>query len=166
MNSEVKFGHCLFQGCINLAEVTLSESPYPRESELQARVGESAPGCFSSTGITALALPMHFVTLGAHACDSCRLLESTDLCNTQVEAIPEFAFVHCTSLSEKLRVATLHGRLPTSPGSLAHNRLSHSSGTVRNLSLKPPNTSENFKRCTSCSQTLAPFSHTSQTNWP
>ena len=26
---------------------------------------------------------------------------------------------------EKLRVATLHGRLPTSPGSLAHNRLSH-----------------------------------------
>ena len=68
--------------------------------------------------------------------------------------------------SEKLRVATLHGRLPTSPGSLAHNRLSHSSGTVRNLSLKPPNTSENFKCCTSCSQTLAPFSHTSQTNWP
>ena len=49
---------------------------------------------------------------------------------------------------------------------LAHNRLSHSSGTVRNLSLKPPNTSENFKRCASCSQTLAPFSHTSQTNWP
>ena len=67
---------------------------------------------------------------------------------------------------EKLRVATLHGRLPTSPGSLAHNRLSHSSVTVRNLSFKPPNTSENFKRCTSCSQTLAPFSHTSQTNWP
>ena len=30
----------------------------------------------------------------------------------------------CTQL-EKLRVATLHGRLPTSPGSLAHNRLSH-----------------------------------------
>ena len=26
---------------------------------------------------------------------------------------------------EKLRVATLNGRLPTSPGSLAHNRLSH-----------------------------------------
>ena len=71
-----------------------------------------------------------------------------------------------STLVEKLRVATLHGRLPTSPGSLAHNRLSHSSGTVRNLSLILPNTSENFKRCTSCSQTLAPFSHTSQTNWP
>ena len=67
---------------------------------------------------------------------------------------------------EKLRVATLYGRLPTSPGSLAHNRLSHSSGTVRKLSLTLPNTSKNFKCCTSCSQTLAPFSHTSQTNWP
>ena len=72
----------------------------------------------------------------------------------------------CRIHGEKLRVATLHGRLPTSPGSLAHNRLSHSSGTVRNLSLILPNTSENFKCCTSCSQTLAPFSHTSQTNWP
>ena len=29
------------------------------------------------------------------------------------------------TVCEKLRVATLHGRLPTSPGSLAHNRLSH-----------------------------------------
>ena len=60
-NSEAKLGHYLFQGCINLAEVTLSESPYPRESELQAGVRELTPGCFSSTGITALALPMHFV---------------------------------------------------------------------------------------------------------
>ena len=44
-------------------------------------------------------------------------------------------------VNEKDRVATLNGRLPTSPGSLAHNRLSHSSGTVRNLSLTLPNTS-------------------------
>ena len=29
------------------------------------------------------------------------------------------------TIFEKLWVATLHGRLPTSPGSLAHNRLSH-----------------------------------------
>ena len=75
-------------------------------------------------------------------------------------------FMSSRTQCEKLRVATLHGRLPTSPGSLAHNRLSHSSGTVRNLSFTLPNTSENFKCCTSCSQTLAPFSHTSQTNWP
>ena len=107
-NSEAKLGQYLFQGCINLAEVTLSEFPSPRESVLQARVRELTPGCFSSTGITALALPMHFVTLGAHACDGCRLLKSIDLCNTQVEEIPEFAFVHCTSLREVLLPMTLH----------------------------------------------------------
>ena len=28
---------------------------------------------------------MHFVAIGAHACDSCRLLKSVDLCNTNVE---------------------------------------------------------------------------------
>ena len=107
-NSEAKLGQYLFQGCINLAEVTLSELPSPRESVLQARVSELTPGCLSSTGITALALPMHFVTLGAHACDSCRLLKNIDLCNTQVEEIPEFAFVHCTSLREVLLPITLH----------------------------------------------------------
>ena len=107
-NSEAKLGQYLFQGCINLAEVTLSELPSPRESVLQARVSELTPGCLSSTGITALALPMHFVTLGAHACDSCRLLKSIDLCNTHVEEIPEFAFVHCTSLREVLLPTTLH----------------------------------------------------------
>ena len=101
-------GQYLFQGCINLAEVTLSELPSPRESVLQARVSELTPGCLSSTGITALALPMHFATLGAHACDSCRLLKNIDLCNTQVEEIPEFAFVHCTSLKEVLLPISLH----------------------------------------------------------
>ena len=100
-NSEAKLGQYLFQGCINLAEVTLSELPSPRESVLQARISELTPGCLSSTGI-ALALPMHFVTIGAHACDSCRLLKSVDLCNTNVKEIPEFAFVHCTSLREVL----------------------------------------------------------------
>ena len=79
-----------------------------RESVLQARVSELTPDCLSSTGITALALPMHFATLGAHACDSCRLLKNIDLCNTQVEEIPEFAFVHCTSLKEVLLPITLH----------------------------------------------------------
>ena len=48
----------------------------------------------------------HFVAIGAHACDSCRLLKSVDLCNN-VEKIPEFAFVHCTSLREVL-LPTLH----------------------------------------------------------
>ena len=105
-NSEAKFGQCLFQGCINLAEFTLSELPSPRGSTLQARTSEPAPGCLSSTGITALALTKHFAAIGAHAC--CRLLESVDLCNTNVEEIPEFTFVHCTSLREVLLPTTLH----------------------------------------------------------
>ena len=99
-NSEAKFGQYLFQGCINLAEFTLSEFPSPRGSALQARTGELTPGCLSSTGITALALTKHFVDIGAHACDSCRLLKSVDLCNTNVEEIPNSPL--CTALvSEK-----------------------------------------------------------------
>ena len=56
---EAKFGQDLFQGCINLAEVTLCEIPSPRGSTLQARTSELAPGCLSSTGITALALTFY-----------------------------------------------------------------------------------------------------------
>ena len=51
-SSEAKLGHYLFQGCINLAEFTLSELPSPRGSTLQAGTSELAPGCLSSTGIT------------------------------------------------------------------------------------------------------------------
>ena len=40
-NSEAKFGQYLFQGCINLAEFTLSELPSPRGSAPQARTGEA-----------------------------------------------------------------------------------------------------------------------------
>ena len=93
---------------VNLAEFTLSELPSPRGSALQARTSELAPGRLSSAGITALALIKHFVAIGAHACDSCRLLKSVDLCNTNVEEIPEFTFVHCTSLREVLLPTTLH----------------------------------------------------------
>ena len=107
-NGEAIFGQYLFQGCINLAEVTLSEFPSPRGSTLQDRTRELAPGCLSSTGIYTLALPKHYVAIGAHACDSCRLLKSVDLCNTMIEEIPEFTFVHCTSLREVLLPATLH----------------------------------------------------------
>ena len=72
-NGETNFGQYLFQGCINLAEVTLSAFPSPRSkskgSTLQDRTRELAPGCLSSTGIHTLALPKHFVAIGAHACD-------------------------------------------------------------------------------------------------
>ena len=78
-SNEAKFGQYLFQGCINLAEFTLSELPSPRGSTLQARTSELAPGCLSSTGITALALTKHFTAIGAHACDSCGLLECRPL---------------------------------------------------------------------------------------
>ena len=53
---------------------------------------ELAPGCLSSTGIYTLVLPKHFVAIRAHACDSCRLLNSVDLRNTMIEEIPEFTF--------------------------------------------------------------------------
>ena len=48
-SGETNFGQHLFQGCINLAEVTVSEVPSPR-SELngltqQDRTRELAPGC-------------------------------------------------------------------------------------------------------------------------
>ena len=108
-----------------------------------------------------LSLPHSLRIIGQEAFLLCVSLQEVSI-PPSLLYIARRAFAGC----EKLRVATLYGRLPTSPGSLAHNRLSHSSGTVRNLSLTLPNTSENFKRCTSCSQTLAPFSHTSQTNWP
>ena len=54
--SEAKFGQYLFQGCINLAELTLSELPSPRGSTLQARTSEPAPGCLSATGILRVAM--------------------------------------------------------------------------------------------------------------
>ena len=112
-NGEANFGQYLFQGCINLAEVTLSEFPSLRSeskgSTLQDRTRELAPGCLSSTGIYTLALPKHFVAIGAHACDSCRLLKSVDLRNTiMIEEIPEFTFGHCSSLREVFLPATLH----------------------------------------------------------
>ena len=111
-SGETNFGQYLFQGCINLAEVTVSEVSSPR-SELNGltqhdRTRELAPGCFSSTGIYTLVLPKHFVAIGAHACDSCRLLNSVDLHNTMIEEIPEFTFGHCTSLREVFLPTTLH----------------------------------------------------------
>ena len=90
----------------------MSEVPSPR-SELngltqQDRTRELAPGCLSSTGIYTLVLPKHFVAIGAHACDSCRLLNSVDLRDTMIEEIPEFTFGHCTSLREVFLPTTLH----------------------------------------------------------
>ena len=96
-NGETNFGQYLFEGCINLAEVTVSEFPSSRSElnglTLQDRTREPAPGCLSSTGIHTLALPKHFVA-------SYRLLKSVDLCNTMIEEIPQFTFGHCTGLRD------------------------------------------------------------------
>ena len=96
-SSKAKLGHYLFQGCINLTEFTLGELPSPRGPTLQAGTRELAPGCLSSAGITTLALTNDFTTIGAHACDSCRLLKRVDLLNTNVEEIPTL----CTALASE-----------------------------------------------------------------
>ena len=96
-SSSTKFGHYLFRGCIYLAEFTLQETPSP---PLPTAVSDLSLGCLSSTGITTLTLTQSFAVIGAHACDNCCLLKQVDLSNTQIEEIPEFTFVHCTSLME------------------------------------------------------------------
>ena len=107
-SSCTKLGHYLFRGCINLAEFTLQESPFPSELPSQPAARELALGCLSSTGIATLTLPQSFKVIGAHACDSCHLLKNVDLSNTQIEEIQEFTFVHCTSLKEVRLPKTLH----------------------------------------------------------
>ena len=98
----VSLGNTSFKGVLTLLSLPQVSFHPPGRSALQARTGELTTGCLSSTGITALALTKHFAAIGAHACDSCRLLKSVDLCKTNVEEIPEFTFVHCTSLREVL----------------------------------------------------------------
>ena len=87
-------GNTSSKGASTLLRSPLSEFPSPEGPQL--------------CGIYTLALPKHFVAIGAHACNSCRLLKSVDLCNTMIEEIPEFTFVHCTSLREVFQPATLH----------------------------------------------------------
>ena len=98
--SDTKFGHYLFQGCINLAEFTLQELHPLGGGVLTTAASNLALGCLSSTGITMLTLTQGFTVIGAHACDSCHLLKQVDLSNTKVEEIQEFTFAHCTSLKE------------------------------------------------------------------
>ena len=107
-SDDTKFGHYLFQGCINLAEFTLRELHSPGGSLPQTAASDLALGCLSSTGITTLTLTQGFSVIGAHACDSCHLLKKVDLSNTKVEEIQEFTFAHCTSLREVSFPPTLH----------------------------------------------------------
>ena len=59
---------------------------------------ELPTGCFCSTGLSDLKLPLDFDRLGAHACDNCKLLSHVDISETTVTEIREFAFAHCVLL--------------------------------------------------------------------
>ena len=107
-SDDTKFGHYLFQGCVNLAEFTLREFRPSGGGVPQTAASDLALGCLSSTGITMLTLTQGFSVIGAHACDSCHLLKQVDLSNTKVEEIQEFTFAHCTSLREVSFPPTLH----------------------------------------------------------
>ena len=107
-SDDTKFGHYLFQGCINLAEFTLRELHSSGGNLPQTAASDLALGCLSSTGITTLTLTQGFSVIGAHACDSCHLLKKVDLSNSKVEELQEFTFAHCTSLKEVSFPPTLH----------------------------------------------------------
>ena len=106
--STTKFGHYLFRDCINLADFVLREASPPHGSPQQINARELAQGCLSSMGISILTLTQDFSVIGAHACDNCHLLKKVDISNTKIEEIPEFTFVHCTSLCEVSLPPTLH----------------------------------------------------------
>ena len=106
--SDNVFRNCKLLNSVLASGVSRVWISSPRGSAPQPTTNKLTPDCLSTTGITALALTKHFVAIGAHACDRCRLLKSVDLCNTKVEEIPEFTFVRCTSLREVLLPKTLH----------------------------------------------------------
>ena len=53
-------------------------------------------------------MPRDFSALGAHACDSCKLLTSVDISDTSVTDIREFTFVHCIRLQVVRLPYTVH----------------------------------------------------------
>ena len=57
-SNEAKLGHYLFQGCINLAEFTLSELPSPRGSTLQAGTSGQRSTLLSSRQLSHACAPI------------------------------------------------------------------------------------------------------------
>ena len=93
-SDEAKFGQYLFQGYINLAEVTLSELSSPRGSTLQARTSELAPGCLPTTlhtirvkafmncaALVELAIPPSLRYIGSRAFLDCTALRGSPKCH-------------------------------------------------------------------------------------
>ena len=77
--SSTKFGNYLFRDCINLATFVLQETNHQQEPQARIEARELSQGCLSSTGIVTLELTRDFQVLGAHACDTCKLLKKVEL---------------------------------------------------------------------------------------
>ena len=60
--------------CLNLATFTILEDGHNPDLLNEEQYRELPTGCFCSTGLKELELPRDFHVLGAHACDSCKLL--------------------------------------------------------------------------------------------
>ena len=67
-------------------------------------------GCFCSTELSDLRLPLDFYRLGAHACDNYKLLSHVDV-ETTIAEIREFTFVHCVQLQDVMLPYTAGGSI-------------------------------------------------------
>ena len=103
-----KLGHYLFDACINLAAMTILQAVGEQQSLTPVQRRELPTGCFCSTGLSDLKLPLDFYRLGAHACDNCKLLSHVDISETTVTEIREFTFAHCVLLPSVMLPYTLH----------------------------------------------------------
>ena len=108
IGSATKLGHYLFVDCLNLATFTILEDGHNPDLLNEEQYRELPPGCFCSTGLKELELPRDFHVLGAHACDSCKLLAQVDISNTSIAEIREFTFMHCVRLRDVRRPYTVH----------------------------------------------------------
>ena len=69
---------------------------------------EIPQGCFCSTGLSDLKLPLDFHRLGAHAFDNCKLLSLVDISKTTILEIREFTFANCVLLQRIMLPSALH----------------------------------------------------------
>ena len=68
---------------------------------------EVPQGCFSSSGLNCLQLPLDISLSGPLACDNCKVLALVDLSSTTIKAIRESTFSHCVNLQHILLPAAL-----------------------------------------------------------
>ena len=107
-NGMTKLGHYLFDACINLAATTILQAVLEPQSLTPVLHREIPTGCFCSTGLSDLKLPLDFHRLGAHAFDNCKLLSLVDISDTTILDIREFTFANCVLLQRVMLPYTLH----------------------------------------------------------